>query len=80
MKIPCLKNFRRQAGQGMVEFIIVLAAVAVSSVFVYTQFGDVLRSQVAVGALALAGQGSDGQTSAAQYAADQAATGASGGG
>ncbi|MCL2644468.1 MAG: hypothetical protein FWD51_03305 [Betaproteobacteria bacterium] len=80
MKISCLKNFRRQTGQGMTEFIIVLAAVAVCSVFVYTQFGDVLRSQVAVGALALAGQGSDGQTSAAQYAANQAATGASGGG
>ncbi|MCL2876147.1 MAG: hypothetical protein FWF12_07645 [Betaproteobacteria bacterium] len=76
MKIPGIKGLRRyarQAGQGMAEYIIIVAVIAISSIFVYTQFGDVLRNQTAAGAKALAGQSGEGLTAAAQNAADLAA-------
>jgi hypothetical protein len=75
-----LTNFYRrlrQLGQGMTEFVIIVMAVGVGAIFVYTQFGDVLRGQTAAGAKALAGEGGEAQTVAAQGAADAAAGGAS---
>jgi Flp pilus assembly pilin Flp len=36
----------RQRGQGMVEYIIIVAVVALGSIAVYAAFGDVLRAQV----------------------------------
>lgn len=45
----------RQRGQGMTEYIIVVALVAIAAIGVYTAFGKTLRGQMAVTAQALAG-------------------------
>lgn len=36
----------RQRGQGMVEYIIIVAVLALGSIAVYAAFGDMLRAQV----------------------------------
>lgn len=46
---------RRIAGQGMTEYIIIVALVAVAAIGVYTAFGDVVRGQASVAAVALSG-------------------------
>ena len=40
-------------GQGMTEYIIVVALIAVAAIGVYSAFGDVLRGQTSVAAVAL---------------------------
>ncbi len=47
---------RRQAGQGMTEYIIIVALIAVAAIGVYTAFGDVVRGQTSVAAVALSGE------------------------
>jgi len=47
---------RRIAGQGMTEYIIVVALIAVAAIGVYTAFGDVVRGQTSVAAVALSGR------------------------
>ena len=44
-----LKNtkFSQQRGQGMSEYIIIVAMVAVGAIAVFTNFGGVIRNQVA---------------------------------
>jgi Flp pilus assembly pilin Flp len=62
------KKFRRQLGQGMTEYIIIVAVVALGSIAVYTAFGDVLRGQVAEAASTLAGEKGEGKEKAKQAA------------
>ena len=51
------KSLRSQvAGQGMTEYIIVVALIAVAAIGVYTAFGDVVRGQTSVAAVALSGR------------------------
>jgi Tfp pilus assembly protein FimT len=50
-----MKMNQRQRGQGMTEYIIVVALVAIAAIGVYTAFGKTLRGQMAVTAQALAG-------------------------
>jgi Flp pilus assembly pilin Flp len=50
-----MKTFRRQKGQGMTEYIIVVALIAIAAIGVYTAFGKTVRGQMAVSAQALAG-------------------------
>jgi len=40
------RNRARQAGQGMTEYIIIVALVAVAAISVYNLFGDTVRGQV----------------------------------
>lgn len=47
---------RRFAGQGMTEYIIVVALIAVAAIGVYSAFGDVVRGQTSVAAVALSGK------------------------
>jgi hypothetical protein len=80
MRISRSVNFRRhtrQLGQGMTEYIIIVMVMAIGSIFVYTQFGDVLRNQMAAAAKTLAGQDGRIETADAQRAANAAATGTS---
>lgn len=42
-------------GQGMTEYIIIVALVAVAAIGVYTAFGDIVRGQTSVAAVALSG-------------------------
>jgi Flp pilus assembly pilin Flp len=50
-----MKSLVRQAGQGMTEYIIIVALIAIAAIGVYTAFGKTVRGQMAVTAQALAG-------------------------
>lgn len=67
----------RQSGQGMTEYIIVVALVAVAAIGVYTFLGQTLRSQTAGIALELSGQNADAAISDARSSASSAQTTAS---
>lgn len=67
------KGLRRQRGQAMVEYLIVVALVAVAAIAVYQLFGQVIRSQTAAMAKELAGEDGSEQSRAAQTAAESAA-------
>ena len=64
---------KRQLGQGMTEYIVVVALVAVAAIAVYRYFGQVVRSQTAAMARELAGEDGGAQNRAAQQAAQKAA-------
>jgi Tfp pilus assembly protein PilV len=64
------RNFQR--GQGMTEYIIVVALVAVAAIAVYQLFGQVVRSQTAAMAREIAGENGTEQSKAAQAAANKA--------
>lgn len=61
-----------QRGQGMTEYIIIVALVAVAAIAVYQYFGQVLRSQTAAVARELAGEDGTQQSRAAKTAAQGA--------
>lgn len=68
------RSLKRQAGQGMTEYIIIVALVAVAAIAVYQYLGQVLRAQTAAVAKELAGEDGTQQSRAAQSAAEAAAT------
>ena len=68
------QSLRRQAGQGMTEYIIIVALVAVAAIAVYQYLGQVLRALTAAVAKELAGEDGTQQSRAAQSAAESAAT------
>jgi type IV pilus assembly protein PilA len=49
----------RQSGQGMTEYIIIVALIAVAAIGVYSYFGQSLRSQTAAMTEEMAGQKGD---------------------
>ncbi len=49
-------NLRRIRGQGMTEYIIIVALIAIAAIGIYTIFGNVLRDQMGVMTEELAGQ------------------------
>ncbi|MCQ9616200.1 hypothetical protein L1889_05375 [Paenalcaligenes niemegkensis] len=51
-----MRLHRRQQGQGMVEYVIIVALVAIASIAVFQLFGQVIRSQTAAMAHELAGE------------------------
>jgi type IV pilus assembly protein PilA len=63
---------RQQRGQGMTEYIIIVALIAIAAIAVYQLFGNTVRNQTAAIAQELAGN--DGTT--ARTAAGAAATAA----
>jgi Flp pilus assembly pilin Flp len=65
----------KQRGQGMTEYIVIVALVAVAAIGVYSMLGQTIRNQTAGLALEIAGQSSsDAAITAAKTAADTAAT------
>ncbi|MFZ6754783.1 hypothetical protein ACO0KY_15545 [Undibacterium sp. Dicai25W] len=46
---------RRQLGQGMTEYIIIVALIAIAAIGVYQAFGGIVRGQTAAAASTLAG-------------------------
>ena len=62
-----------QRGQAIVEYVIVVALVAVAAIAVYQLFGQVIRSQTAAMAREIAGEDGSEQSRAAQTAAESAA-------
>ena len=63
----------RQRGQGMTEYIVIVALVAIAAIAVYQLFGQVIRAQTAAMAQELAGEDGSAQSQAAQAAAQAAA-------
>src|SRR5690606_35169567 len=63
----------RQRGQAMVEYVIVVALVAVAAIAVYQLFGQVIRAQTAAMAREIAGEDGSEQSRIAQTAAEAAA-------
>jgi Flp pilus assembly pilin Flp len=62
-----MNRLARNRGQGMTEYIIIVALVSVAAIGVYTAFGKTLRGQMAATAQALAGK----STSTARSVASQ---------
>lgn len=67
------KAYPGQRGQGMTEYIIIVALVAVAAIAVYQTFGQVVRSQTAAMAKEFAGEDGSEQSRMAQSAAESAA-------
>lgn len=65
-------RLHRQRGQGMTEYIIIVALVAVAAIAVYQFFGQVLRAQTAAIAKELAGEDGTQETRTARSAAQAA--------
>lgn len=64
----------RQRGQGMTEYIVIVALVAVAAIAVYQSFGRVIRAQTAAIANELAGESSSTAISNAGKAAKEASS------
>ncbi|MBW2939436.1 pilus assembly protein [Zhongshania aquimaris] len=69
---PTFKSRCQQLGQGMTEYIIVVALIAVAAIGVFRLFGDTLREQMGGLAQEMSGQSGTDQISKAQDAADSA--------
>lgn len=70
-----MKSMRRsQRGQGMTEYIIIVAMIAIAAIAVYQYFGQTVRNQTAAIAQELSGNDGTAAKDAAQTAADDAAT------
>jgi Flp pilus assembly pilin Flp len=76
-RIKNLQPRLRQAGQGMTEYIIIVALIAVAAIGVYSMFGQTIRGQVAGLAGEVAGTGATAGKTVATTAASGAATKAS---
>ena len=63
---------RRLRGQGMTEYIIIVALIAIAAIGVYTAFGKTLRGQMAVTAQSLAGKSASQARSEANAGGDDA--------
>lgn len=66
--------FNRQSGQGMTEYIIIVALIAIAAIGSFRFFGNTARTQVAGMAKELSGQDGTQQINASRNAANSAAT------
>ena len=71
-----MKRFFKQIGQGMTEYIIIVALIAIAAIAVYTLFGDIVREQT--GGMAAELAGGDGSTIASEAATRQSEAAAAG--
>ena len=67
-------SLHRQRGQGMMEYVIIVALIAVAAIGVYSVFGQTMRNQTAGLANEMAGVDSADQIEAAGTTAATAAT------
>jgi Flp pilus assembly pilin Flp len=63
---------RKQAGQGMTEYIVIVALIAVAAIAVYQYFGQTIRSQTAGIAKEVSGQTASTDIQNAQTSANSA--------
>lgn len=68
---------QREAGQGMTEYIVIVALIAVAAIAVYQLFGATIRQQTAGISQEVAGKDGTEAVTKAGTAADKAATAAS---
>lgn len=66
--------FRKQIGQGMTEYIIIVAMIAVAAIAVYQYFGSTVRNQTAAIAQEIAGNDGTAAKGKAQKDAGAGAT------
>jgi type IV pilus assembly protein PilA len=64
----------RQRGQGMTEYIIIVALIAIAAIAVYQYFGQSIRNQTAAVAQEISGNDGTAAQAAAAAAADKSAT------
>ena len=77
-KTPVVKRgLAAQLGQGMTEYIIIVALIAVSAIGVFRLFGDTVRHQMAGLSQELSGNSGSSEQTAAKTSADAAKTDAS---
>jgi len=69
-----MTTMRKQLGQGMTEYIIIVALIAIAAIGVYSYFGQTVRNQTAGMAKELSGQTATAQITAAKNSANSAAT------
>lgn len=67
------KILRNQLGQGMTEYIIIVALIAIAAIAAFTYFGSTVRNQTTAMTQELAGQSGKAQNEAAGKAAASAA-------
>ena len=76
MKLSQIRRKNTQLGQGMTEYIIIVALIAVSAIGVYSLFGQTLRNQTAGLAVEMSGKDSSANISTAQTNSANATTSA----
>lgn len=74
MKKNALASRRRLHGQGMTEYIIIVALIAVAAIGTFKFFGETVRNQVAGLAAEVSGQSGSTAQGKASAAADKAET------
>jgi Tfp pilus assembly protein PilV len=74
MKMSQSRRKNKQLGQGMTEYIIIVALIAVSAIGVYSLFGQTLRNQTAGLAVEMSGQNAQTNIGTAQTNANTATT------
>ncbi|MFC4622326.1 hypothetical protein ACFO3A_08870 [Comamonas nitrativorans] len=67
-------DLKKQRGQGMTEYIIIVALIAVAAIAVYQFFGETIRNQTAGIASEVAGQSASESIKNAKTASDGAKT------
>lgn len=67
-------NLKKQLGQGMTEYIIIVALIAVAAIAAFQFFGQTIRSQTAGIAAEVSGKTATTAVQAAQDSADNVAT------
>lgn len=69
-----IASIRRQRGQGMTEYIIIVALIAVAAIGTYQFFGQTVRNQTAGIAAEISGQNAQTQIQNSQTSATSAST------
>lgn len=67
-------NKSKQLGQGMMEYVIIVALIAVAAIGVYSMFGKTIRNQTAGLSKEIAGKDATTQITASGTSAGEAAT------
>jgi Flp pilus assembly pilin Flp len=76
MKLAQIRRKNKQLGQGMTEYIIIVALIAVSAIGVYSLFGQTLRNQTSGLAIEMSGKDAAANISTAQSNANTATSNA----
>lgn len=67
-----MKNQLKQLGQGMTEYIIIVALIAIAAIAVYGFFGDTIRGQMGAMSQELAGESGTAARTQAKGSAESA--------
>lgn len=73
-----MKLLRNQSGQGMTEYIIIVALIAVAAIGAFSYFGKTVRNQTAAMSESLAGNKSEAQSDTQKAGESAKQAGASG--